>query len=206
MADALLIIDMQAGSFGPACPPRHDILALLKRLNALTRWVRDGGGMVVWVQHDGPPGDVLEPGTDGWQVLAALERRASDATISKTVCDSFLGTRLEALLRERNASRVIIAGWATDFCVDTTVRSCTARGFATWAAADGHTTSDRAHLSAAKIIEHHNFIWSDLIAPGRRRPCGNVPSADVGVGWKMTPQRMWSRRPDCKLCRRCVMG
>ena len=55
---------------------------------------------------------------------------------------------------------------AGDFCVDATVRSCTARGFETWAAADGHTVSDRPHLSAAKIIEHHNFIWSDLIAPG----------------------------------------
>jgi nicotinamidase-related amidase len=165
-SDALVIIDMQVGSFGPACPPRYEVSALLKRLNELTRWVRDGGGMVVWVQHDGPPGDVLEPGTDGWQVLAALERYASDETISKTANDSFLNTRLEALLREKKSRRVIIAGWATDFCVDATVRSCTARGFETWAAADGHTVSDRPHLPAAKIIEHHNFIWSDLIAPG----------------------------------------
>jgi nicotinamidase-related amidase len=166
MSDALVIIDMQEGSFGPACPPRYDISALLKRLNELARWVRDGGGTVVWVQHDGPPGDVLEPGRNGWQVLAALERRTNDEMISKTANDSFLGTRLEALLRQRMSSRVIITGWATDFCVDTTVRSCTAKGFKTWAVADGHTVSDRAHLSAAKIIEHHNFIWSNLIAPG----------------------------------------
>lgn len=166
MSDALVLIDMQAGSFGPACPPRYDLSALLKRLNELTRWVRDRGGTVVWVQHDGPPGEVLEPGTDGWQVLTALERRTGDESIRKTANDSFLGTHLEALLREKKASRVIITGWATDFCVDTTVRSCTARGFETWVAADGHTVSDRPHLSAAKIIEHHNFIWSDLIAPG----------------------------------------
>jgi nicotinamidase-related amidase len=166
LSDALVIIDMQAGSFGPACPPRYDVPAILKRLNELTRWVRDGGGIVVWVQHDGPPGDVLEPGSDGWRVLAALERCTNDEMISKTANDSFLGTRLEALLRERKSSRVIIAGWATDLCVDTTVRSCTAKGFKTWAVADGHTVSDRVHLSAAKIIEHHNFIWSDLIAPG----------------------------------------
>jgi nicotinamidase-related amidase len=131
MSDALVIIDMQAGSFGPTCPLRYDISALLERLNEITRWVRDGGGMVVWVQHDGPPGEVLELGTDGWQVLAALERCTNDETISKTANDSFLGTRLEALLRERKSSRVIIAGWATDFCVDATVRSCTAKGFET---------------------------------------------------------------------------
>jgi nicotinamidase-related amidase len=166
MSDALVVVDMQAGSFLPDCPPRYDFSALVERLNALTRWVRNGGGLVVWVHHDGTPGDGLEPGTDGWQILAALERRACDAAISKIANDSFLGTRLEALLREKNSSRVIITGWATDLCVDTTVRSCTARGFETWTPSNGHTVSDRPHLSAAKIIEHHNFIWSDLIAPG----------------------------------------
>jgi nicotinamidase-related amidase len=166
VTDALVIIDLQAGSFGGANPQRHDAEALFERLNALARWVRARGGLVVWVQHDGPPGDVLEPGTAGWQILPVLERHAGDETVSKTACDSFLGTRLEALLRGHGAGRVIITGWATDFCVDTTVRSCTARGFETWAAADGHTTSDRPHLPAAKIIEHHNYVWSDLIAPG----------------------------------------
>lgn len=166
MSDALVIIDMQAGSFGLDGPPRHDAEGLIERLNALARWVRSRGGLVVWVQHDGPAGDPLEPGTGGWQVLAELDRRAEDAAISKTACDSFLGTGLEALLRERGASRVIVTGWATDFCVDTTVRACTAKGFDTWAPSDGHTTSDRPHLSAPQIIEHHNYVWAELMAPG----------------------------------------
>jgi hypothetical protein len=40
------------------------------------------------------------------------------------------------------------------------------RGFQTWAPADGHTLADRPHLTAVKVIEHHNYVWSDLIAPG----------------------------------------
>jgi len=164
--DALVIIDMQAGSFGPSCPPRHDAAALVQRLNELARWVRSGGGLVVWVQHDGAPGDALEPGTDGWQILPALERCVNDESVRKTACDSFLGTKLDALLRERSPDRVIVAGWATDFCVDTTVRSCTTRGFKTWVASDEHTLSDRPHLPAMKIIEHRNYVWSNLIAPG----------------------------------------
>jgi nicotinamidase-related amidase len=166
MADALVIIDLQAGSFGPPNPPRHDADALFVRLNALAAHVRANGGLVVWVHHDGAPGDALEPGTPGWQLAPALVCAAGDATVRKTACDSFLGTDLEALLLARHAKRVIIAGWATDFCVDTTVRSCTAKGFNTWAAADGHTVSDRPHLSAAKVIEHHNYVWANLIAPG----------------------------------------
>jgi nicotinamidase-related amidase len=126
----------------------------------------ENGGLVVWVQHNGPAGDVLEPETEGWQILPMLGRRTEDETVSKTACDAFLGTRLETVLRNRGCDRVIITGWATDFCVDTTVRSCTARGFKTWVAADGHTLTDRPHLPATKVIEHHNYVWSDLIAPG----------------------------------------
>ena len=174
MADALVVVDLQAGSFGPANPPRHDADGLFARLNRLARSVRADGGMVVWIHHDGPAGDLLEPGTAGWQLVPALERSAADHTVSKTACDSFLGTRLEALLHARTPGRVIITGWATDFCVDTTIRSCTARGFRTWAAADGHTVSDRPHLPARKVIEHHNYVWANFIAPGgpvRVVPC-----------------------------------
>jgi len=163
---SLVIIDMQVGSFGPACPPRYDQAALFERLKRLAHWVRENRGVVIWVQHDGSSGDVLEPGTEGWQILPALEPRTDDETVRKTACDAFLDTRLETLLRTRNCGRVIINGWATDFCVDTTVRSCTARGFETWVPADAHTLEDRPHLPAVKIIEHHNYVWSDLIAPG----------------------------------------
>jgi nicotinamidase-related amidase len=95
MPDALVIIDMQVGSFSPACPPRYDEEALFGRLKALSQWVRANGGLVIWVQHDGPSGDVLEPGTEGWQLLPALEPRMEDETVRKTACDAFLGTRLE---------------------------------------------------------------------------------------------------------------
>jgi nicotinamidase-related amidase len=178
--DALVIIDMQAGSFGHACPPRHDADALVTRLNELARWMRIRNGLVVWVLHDGAPGDALEPGTDGWRVLPSLECGPDDAYVRKTACDSFLGTGLQPLLRAWNPDRVIITGWATDFCVDTTVRASTARGFATWAASDGHTVSDRPHLPAAKVIEHHNYVWANLIAPGGPvtvAPCRNIMSA-----------------------------
>jgi nicotinamidase-related amidase len=166
MPDVLVIIDMQAGSFGPESPPRHDATALFERLNRLARWVRANDGVVIWVQHDGPLGGPLEPGSEGWRVMSPLERLPNDVAISKTACDSFLGTDLEAVLRRRGAGRVIITGWATDFCVDTTVRSSTGRGFDTWVPSDGHAVSDRPHLSAAKVIEHHNYVWSELIAPG----------------------------------------
>ena len=55
MTDALIVIDMQQGSFGPESR-RHDAAGLLERLSRLARAIRTDGGAVIFIQHDGPPG------------------------------------------------------------------------------------------------------------------------------------------------------
>jgi nicotinamidase-related amidase len=74
--------------------------------------------------------------------------------------------------------RLLVAGWATDLCVDATVRSAAALGFEVIAVADGHTVSDRPHLSADRVIDHHDWVWADLSAP---HPVSIVREADVEI-------------------------
>jgi nicotinamidase-related amidase len=177
MTDALIIIDMQQGSFGPVTP-RHDSAALVGRLNRLAGTVRETGGAVIFIQHDGPPDDPHHPDQPGWKLLDDLDVQPNDAIIHKKSCDAFLETSLAEFLAARSVDRLIVTGCATDYCVDTTVRSALARGYLTIVPSDGHTTSDRPHLAAVKIIEHHNAIWADFLAP--RGPavvclCAEVP-------------------------------
>ena len=177
MKTALVIIDMQEGSFTPRTA-RHDTAGLVARLNKLAGTVRAAGGPVIFVQHDGPVGDPHHPDAPGWRLLPELDRRDGDLVVRKTACDSFLGTTLDATLRSNAIERVIVTGCATDYCVDTTVRSALARGYATVAPADGHTTSHRPHFTAQQIIAHHNSIWADFIAPGGPAlvcACADVP-------------------------------
>ena len=164
MTAALIIIDMQVGSF-EATPGPHDGEALVARLNELSARVRATGGRVVHVQHDGGRDDVHHPSRPGWALLPALVVAPGDEIVRKSSCDAFLHTRLDALLAETGAERLIITGNATDFCVDTTIRSALGRGWPTLVPADGHTTRDRPHLEATRIIEHHNAIWADFLAP-----------------------------------------
>ena len=164
MPAALIVIDMQVGSFGPEAR-RHDAPGLVTRLNALARRVRGSGGVVIFVQHDGPEGDPHHPSLPGWALLPDLEKLPADIVVHKTACDSFLNTELERVLAARGIRELVVTGCATDYCVDTTVRTSLARGYRTIVPSDGHTTSERPHLSAANIIAHHNAIWSDFIAP-----------------------------------------
>jgi len=160
----LLVIDMQVGLFAGAS--RYDADGVVRRANDLAHAVRAKGGAVIFVQHDGAEKTGLEPQTPGWEVLPALDRRPTDLVVRKTACDSFYRSGLDAILRERKITRLLVTGCATDFCVDTTIRSAASKDYDVVVASDGHTTADRPHLSAEQIIEHHNRMWANLILPG----------------------------------------
>lgn len=167
MVTALLVIDMQVGVFTKETP-RHDAEGVVGRINLLSKAVRQGGGTVVFVQHDGPKGDTLEPDTDGWRLLPSLERDEQDLVVRKQACDAFYATELSEVLRQHGARRLIVTGCATDFCVDTTVRAAASRDYEVVVVEDGHTTADRPHVDAVSVIRHHNWLWQNLIHPKRQ--------------------------------------
>lgn len=159
--DVLLVVDMQEASVSEN--NWHDVAGVLARINALAARVRDRGGCVVFVQHDGSAEEGLVPFTPGWEVARALEQDPRDRFLRKTLNDPFHGTTLNELLRELKSSRLLISGWATDFCVDAAVRSAVARGYDVVVVSDGHTLDDRPHLHASQVITHHNWVWERLI-------------------------------------------
>jgi nicotinamidase-related amidase len=58
-----------------------------------------------------------------------------------------------------------VTGWATDLCVDATVRSAISNHHHVVVVTDAHTLNDRPHLDAVSVIHHHNWVWSRLITP-----------------------------------------
>ncbi len=159
---ALLVIDMQVGLFDGESP-RFDAEGVIRRINKIARVVRTTGGVVVFIQHE--DSGVLKPETRGWEILPALERMDTDALVHKQACDSFYETDLSDLLEKHGVQQIIVAGCATDFCVDTTIRAAASRNYEVVVVADAHTTKDRQHLDAETIINHHNWMWKNLILP-----------------------------------------
>lgn len=153
---------MQTGCFTPPAKP-VDLQGVVDRINALISAVRATGGLVVFIQHDGEKGSSFEPQTAGWELLPALARAQEDPVIHKRACDAFYETGLRELLAGR--SPVVVTGYATEFCVDTTIRAAASLDFEVTVARDAHTTVERPYLDGASIREHHNAVWQDLILP-----------------------------------------
>jgi nicotinamidase-related amidase len=159
--DAPVVVDMQVGLLNG--PPTHDLQGVIERINLLTAMVRRQSGKVIWIRHCGKAGDDCERHAEGWSLLPQLGCRRDDSVIEKTLNDPFVRTSLQETLQRIAPDRVLVAGWATDCCVDATIRAAISNDYHVVVVSDGHTVSDRPHLDAAGVIAHHHWVWGNLI-------------------------------------------
>ena len=155
----LLVIDMQSAWLANPARPCHASAAVVERINQAGAIMRRTGVRVIFVQH---ANEEAIPGSAPWQILPALARDAADVTVFKRACDAFAGTTLAAELAALEGDTLFVCGFATEFCVDTTVRVAASRAMNIVVLGDAHTTSNRPHLDAASIIAHHNWVWSNM--------------------------------------------
>jgi nicotinamidase-related amidase len=159
---ALLVIDMQKGSF-TSKTPRFDTDGIIQRINELASIFRELNYPVVYVQHDGTGTGEFEKNTWEWENLDELIVEPEDIRIDKYANDIFYNSKLQARLNELNVTELLITGCATDFCVESSVQSALVKDYNITVVSNGHTTGERPHLKAEKVIEHYNWVWQNMI-------------------------------------------
>lgn len=157
--EALLIIDMQVGSFQTT---RFEAEKVIENTNLLSTFFRQKHQPVIFVQHDGTKENFLVYSSDEWHIFPSLTQKATDHYIEKEANDCFYKTKLEALLQKLDVQKLYICGCATDFCVNATVHGALVRDYAITVIKDGHTTADRPTLKAREIINFYNWLWGNL--------------------------------------------
>lgn len=152
----VMVIDMQKGVFAH---PRFDRHGRTERINQLIAAAKQ----TIFIQHcEGE----MQSGSDAWQLLPELQQPASALYLTKTACDSFWHTELEAQLIAKDIQAFVVCGCATDYCVDSTVKTAATKGFRVTVASDAHTTADRTFATAEQLIGQHNEVWAELSLPG----------------------------------------
>ena len=86
---------------------------------------------LVVVQHTFPQPDkpFFQRGTPQWELHPEVRGRPHDLLIEKNCPGSFTGTELESWLRQQGIDTVVISGYMTHMCCDTTARQAVHRGF-----------------------------------------------------------------------------
>lgn len=162
MYKALLVIDMQKGSFTEETP-RFDADGVVQRINELSAIFRKKKLPVLFIQHDGTGTGAFEKSTWEWELLDAIEIEPTDYLIDKYANDVFYNSKLQSRLSKLSVTELVITGCATDFCVASTVQSALSKDYDITVVSDGHTTGERPNLTAKKVIEHYNWVWQNMI-------------------------------------------
>lgn len=158
---ALLVIDMQIGSFKPYSV-RHNTTSTIEQINILSEEFRKHKYTVIYIKHNGTKEGWLLPNTKDFDILPELIQESTDIFITKEANDAFYNTELQSTLRQRDIEELYICGCATDFCVDSTVKSALSKDYKIYVASDAHTTASRPDVDASTIIKYYNWLWNDL--------------------------------------------
>lgn len=129
--NALLIVDVQEAfrlmDAEGAVPSNPDALENICRI--LDSY-RQTGQQVIHVRHfSRNPESKFRPDKPGYQVIPEAQELPSEPVIVKRENSAFIGTELEAFLREHELTSLTIVGATINHCVETTARMAANLGF-----------------------------------------------------------------------------
>lgn len=149
---ALLVIDAQIGVnmldyWGGKCGHRNNPHSENRIADLLAAW-REARRAIFFTLHNSREGESpLKLSLDTGKSIPGLEPRSGETVVIKDVNSGFTGTNLELDLRRRGVSRLVVAGYFTNMCVETTVRAAGNLGYDTYLAHDACAAGNRAGIN-----------------------------------------------------------
>ena len=169
MKSGLLVIDAQSEYFAPygkwVLPEGEQAL---ERIQALLAAARATDTPVFHIVHKGldPQARVFRADSDGVRMHPALAVQPGELVIKKHFPGAFTQTPLEAYLRRAGVDTVIVSGYMTQLCCDTTTRQARERDFDVLFAADATAARDLAGADG-EIVPHAIIQRATLAAMGQ---------------------------------------
>jgi nicotinamidase-related amidase len=158
---ALMLISVQRAWDEPYWGARNNPAAE-ERMATLARAFRAAGLAVVHVRSDSrDPNSPLYPGEPGHAFKVETAPLPGEAVFAKTGHCAFVGTGLEAHLRQSGIDRLVLAGFTTSHCVSSTARSACDLGFKTVVLRDACVAFELddvdGNLVPAQVLHDHGL-------------------------------------------------
>ena len=162
----LLVIDSQVGVLSFAYNKERIITNIGKVIDK----ARSGNIPVIWVQHSD---ERLILNSENWKIVPELQVRDNEYRIEKHFNSCFEETALESILDNFNASKLVLVGAATNWCVRATAYAALERGYDVTLVEDAHSTntmriSEEKKIEAIDIITELNIAINWISYPGRK--------------------------------------
>lgn len=145
---ALLLIDVQKGvnvleHWGGPTGRRNNPGAEAEMARLLAAW-RGAGLPVIYTQHDSrEAASPLKLSLPTGAMIEGFEPSASEIIVRKDVNSAFIGTDIELRMRQHGITRLVVVGFFTNFCVETSTRMAGNMGYDTYLVPDACATTNR---------------------------------------------------------------
>ncbi len=179
---ALLLIDVQTGvnvlrHWGGPTGRRNNPQAE-DNMRQLLQEFRSADLAVAFTRHDSrEAGSPLKLALETGKQINGLEIAPQDIVVVKDVNSGFVGTSLEIQLRRAGIQRLVVVGFFTNFCVETTVRMAGNMGFDVYLVEDACATTNRVGPDG---IDHEPELVHQLsVASMNGEFCTAISTADA---------------------------
>jgi nicotinamidase-related amidase len=128
-ASTLIMIDCQnTYTRGPL--ELDGVQAALDQAEELLDRARSAGIPIVHIQHDAGPGSPYDVREEIGAIVDRVAPRTGEQTIVKNYPNSFTGTELDSVLKQQPERALVLAGFMTHMCVNSTARGAFSLGYA----------------------------------------------------------------------------
>jgi nicotinamidase-related amidase len=161
----LLVVDVQAGMDVYAAEYHRNNPGLEANIARLQERWRATGRPIIHVQHLSPQSESpLRPGQPGVEIKPEVRPHPGEPVVQKSVSSAFIGTTLEADLRRRGLTTLVVVGMQTNLCVSTTARMAGNLGFHTYVVSDATATFDQLGPDGTRYGSElvHHVALADL--------------------------------------------
>ncbi len=169
---ALIIIDAQ-NTYCEGVMKLEGVEDALKECQTLLERFRASGRPIFHIQHDAGEGSPYDINAPIGQIADIVAPKEGEAVIVKNYPSSFVGTELEAKLKEADIQNLIVTGFMSHMCVNSTARSAFSLGFNPTVVASA--TATRSLPSKAT----GNVISAELLNEAALAALSDLPSAVV---------------------------
>ena len=135
----LILVDCQ-NTYTQGVMELEGVQAALDEAAALLDRARSAGIPIVHIQHDDGPGSLYDISGESGAIVSRVAPRASEPVVVKNYPNSFVNTGLDEQLKSVGAQNLIIAGFMTHMCINSTARGAFNLGYAPTVVADATAT------------------------------------------------------------------
>lgn len=140
---ALVLIDCQ-NTYREGVMQLVGVEAALSRAQVLLARARDAGIPIFHIRHDAGTGSPYDLDTALGQISDEVAPREGESVITKTHPNAFVNTDLHEQLGKAAASQLVLGGFMTHMCVNSTARGAFNHGYAPTVVAATTATRDLA--------------------------------------------------------------